>query len=143
MRRRLLTACGLAAAGLGAAGIFLPLLPATPFLLLALLCFARSSERLHRRLLNHRLCGPHLRYYLERRAVPLSVKVSSLALLWLSLGVSAAIVDKPWVDLLLGAVGIGVSLHLLFLRTIPREPQPALEKAPTAPLAAEEAAGPD
>lgn len=121
MRRRLLVACGLAAAGLGAAGIFLPLLPATPFLLLALFCFARSSEKLHRRLLDNRFCGGHLRNYLERRTVPLSTKISSLLLLWASLGVSVIANDKPWLDLLLGTVGAGVSLHLLMLRTIPRE----------------------
>ncbi len=121
VKRRLLVVAGLAAAGLGAAGIFLPLLPATPFLLLALFCFARSSERLHRWLLDNRICGAHLRNYLEQRAVPLSTKISSLALLWASLGASVLVMDSPWVELLLGAIGLGVSLHLLMLRTIPRE----------------------
>jgi len=121
VRQRLLVACGLAATGLGAAGIFLPLLPATPFMLLALFCFARSSDRLHRWLLNNRICGAHLKNYLDHRTVTLSTKVSSLALLWASLGVSVLVINKPWVDLLLGAIGAGVSLHLLMLKTAPSE----------------------
>ncbi len=119
MKRRLLAACGLAATGLGVAGLFLPLLPATPFLLLALYCFARSSARLHRWLMNNRFVGAHLTNYLKYRAVPLSTKLCTLAILWFSLGASLIMVDKPWVDILLSAVGVGVSVHLLSLKTLP------------------------
>ncbi|MCU0605958.1 MAG: YbaN family protein [Candidatus Edwardsbacteria bacterium] len=121
MKRRLLAACGLAATGLGAAGLFLPLLPATPFLLLALYCFARSSERLHRWLLGNRLCGAHLRAYVAYRAVTPATKVCSITILWASLAASALLLDTLIIRILLLAVGIGVSIHLLLLRTVPRE----------------------
>lgn len=120
VKRRLFIICGLAASGLGGIGIILPLLPATPFFLLALFCFARSSDRLHRWLLNNRICGEHLKNYLEHRTVSLYIKVSSMALLWASLGISAIIVHKIWVSIMLCVVGVGVSIHLLMLRTIPK-----------------------
>lgn len=121
MKRWLLIAGGLAATGLGAAGIFLPLLPATPFLLLALYCFARSSARLHRWLLGNRLCGAHLGNYLAYRAVTLATKICSIVILWASLTASALLLDTLIIRIILLAVGVGVSIHLLRLRTVPRE----------------------
>lgn len=119
MKRRLLVACGLAAVGLGAAGIFLPLLPTTPFLLLALYCFARSSDRLHAWLLNHRVLGRYLDNYLKHRAVPPAAKIFLLAVLWPTLAVSAFMIGRPWAAILLLAVGIGVTIHLLSLGNLP------------------------
>ncbi len=60
-RQHVLRALGVAFVGLGFLGVFLPLLPTTPFLLLALACFARSSPAIHDWLINHRMLGPYIR----------------------------------------------------------------------------------
>lgn len=118
-KRALLAACGLAAVGLGVIGIFLPLLPTTPFLLLAAACFFRSSERLYDWLLHHRRLGRYVRQYRENRAIPLKAKLATLALLWATLAFSGlAVVNSLWARLLLLAVGVGVTLHLLAMKTL-------------------------
>jgi len=118
-RRALFTACGLAAVGLGLLGIILPLLPTTPFLLLAAACFIRGSERLHDWLINHRRFGPLIRQYREHHAIPLRTKWATLLLLWATLIFSGLFVlEALWGRLLLLAVGMGVTLHLLSMRTM-------------------------
>jgi uncharacterized membrane protein YbaN (DUF454 family) len=72
-------AFGLLFVGLGVLGIFLPVLPTTPLLLLALACFARSSERLHGWLLSHRAFGPLLKHWHETRSMPRSAKFAAVA----------------------------------------------------------------
>lgn len=102
--------------GIGVLGIFLPLLPSTPFLLLAAACFVRSSEKLYSSLMGHRLLGPFIRNYRDHRAMGSGALVSTLALLWATLAVSAFLTaSSPIVKVLLLAVGIGVTVHLLFL----------------------------
>jgi len=63
-------------------GILLPGLPATPFLLLASYAFARSSKKMHDWLINHRLFGPILTDFLDRKGIRLSVKIASIAIMW-------------------------------------------------------------
>ena len=112
---------GVASVCAGTAGLFIPLLPTTPFLLLALFCFARSSPRLHHWLMNHRIFGPHLTNYLMHRAVLLSIKVLSIAFLWCSLIVSMILVGNLYARAALLVVGIAVSVHLLSLRVIAKD----------------------
>lgn len=100
--------------------MFLPLLPATPFLILAAACFVRSSDRLHRYLFNHRVFGPYIRNYREHRAMGRTTRAVTLAVLWGSLGVTALGFSSSLpVRFLLLAVGIGVTLHLVRLRRPP------------------------
>jgi methylthioribose-1-phosphate isomerase len=73
---------------LGVIGIFLPVLPTTPFLLLAAACFVRSSKSFYLWLIHHRQLGPWIRDYLEGQGIPLKAKVYSIALMWLSIGLS-------------------------------------------------------
>lgn len=75
MRKLFYNAAGCASVVLAFAGLFLPLLPTTPFLLLAAFCFSRGSARLHKWLLNHRTMGPIIRDWEERRAIQPRVKV--------------------------------------------------------------------
>lgn len=106
--------------GVGVLGVFLPLLPATPFLLLAAACFVRSSERLYSSLMSHRLLGTCIRNYRDHRAISRSALVSTLALLWASLAVSAFLTPStPLVRLILLGVGIGVTAHLFHLKRRP------------------------
>jgi uncharacterized membrane protein YbaN (DUF454 family) len=67
--RWLLSSVGGICVGLGVLGIFVPLLPTTPFLLVAAACFVRSSDRLYQRLITHRTLGPYIRNYREHRAI--------------------------------------------------------------------------
>ena len=113
---------GVLAVLLGAIGVFVPLLPTTPFLLLAAACFIRSSERLYTWLTHHRWLGSYIRNYREHHAVTLRAKVVALVLLWTVIGYSAlAVVTSRWSRLVLALVAVGVTLHLLHLRTLTRD----------------------
>lgn len=109
---------GCIAVVLAVLGMFLPLLPTTPFLLLASACFIRGSERMHRWLMNNRLFGEYLRNIENRQGLPLRAKVLALALMWPSLGYSMYIVDRPLVTALLLVTGTGVTVYLLRMKTL-------------------------
>ena len=120
VRRWLLTTIGIISVGLGTAGIFLPLLPTTPFLLLAAACFIRSSDRLYRWLIHNRWFGSYIRNYREHRALPLRAKVIALILLWttMSYSVFALVVNKV-LQVLLLLIAAAVTVYLLSLKTMP------------------------
>ncbi len=119
MARRTLTAAGALCVVIGAVGVVVPLLPTTPFLLLAAACFARSSERFYSWLMNHRWFGPTIRNYRERRGTTRRVKIVSITILWSSIALSSAFLlgNRPAL-LVLALVGIGVTVHLATLHTI-------------------------
>ena len=113
---------GTIAFGLGVIGVFVPLLPTTPFLLLAAACFARSSERLYTWLISHKWFGNYIRHYHEHKAITLRAKVMALTLLWGVIGCTAfGTVTAWWVRALLGIIAVGVTIHLLRLKTLTRE----------------------
>ncbi len=111
---------GLTALALGIAGIVLPLLPTTPFILLAAACFARSSPRFHDWLLNQRVAGPIIREWQTHRAMPRRVKRIAYVLMLLSFGVSILIVPELWHRLMLA--GLGLTLGYFLWRIPEREP---------------------
>lgn len=114
---RLLLVCGgTVAVGVGVIGVFVPLLPTTPFLLLAAFLYARSSKQLHDWLLGNRWIGAYLRRYYECRSMTRRHKTFTLIFLWAVIGLSAAFgVDVWWARLLLGVVAVGVTVHLLWI----------------------------
>lgn len=115
----LLVSGGILCVGLATAGIFLPLLPTTPFLLLAAACFIRSSDRLYQWLIHHKWFGPYIRNYREHKAIPKRTKVVILLLLWGTLAYSAfGVIDTMVWRLPLLLIGIGVTLHVLRLKTL-------------------------
>lgn len=117
LRWALLT-IGFVAVGLAVAGIFLPVLPTVPFLLLALACFARSSSRFYTWLLEHAHLGPMIRPYLQGRGISRSSRRKAIALLWASIAVSMLLLlESPWLRGLLLIVACSVSLYLLRLPT--------------------------
>lgn len=73
---------GTVSLALGIIGIFLPLLPTTPFLLLTAALYFRGSPRLYQWLLNHKCLGPYIRSFRENKAIPLRAKIISLLLMW-------------------------------------------------------------
>ncbi len=94
-------------------GVFLPLLPTTPFLLLASACFARGSTRLHGWLVCNKLFGPYLRDFEAGKGIPRRAKCIAIAMLWASLGWSSSRVGSMAVLGVLAATGIAVSIYLL------------------------------
>jgi len=118
----MLRIAGILCVGLGIVGIFVPVLPTTPFLLLAAAAFVRSSPRLYRWLIHHKWFGNYIRYYREYRAITLRAKVVTLALLWAVIGYTAiGVVEAWWLRALLAAIAIGVSTHVLSLKTLTPE----------------------
>lgn len=100
-------------------GIFLPLLPTTPFLLLASACFARGSERMQRWLYSNKLFGSYLTNIRAGLGIPLRTKMVAIAVLWLSLGFSAWHIPLWWVQCLLLIPGVSVTVYLLRMKTLP------------------------
>lgn len=116
--RLLLVAAGFISVGVAMVGVVVPLLPTTPFLLLAAYLFWRGSPRWHAWLLENRVAGPHLRAYLEQRAVPRRTKMVALAVLWSSLGISAVVVERWYVLAVLVGIGVAVTVHIVRLTTL-------------------------
>jgi len=117
----LLNTIGTVCVGLGVLGIILPLLPATPFLLLASACYVRGSERLNRRLMENKYLGPYIINIKERRGMPLRAKVYTLLLLWPSILFSAYRLDSLPLLLVLVACGMIGTTVVLSLKTLDRE----------------------
>jgi uncharacterized membrane protein YbaN (DUF454 family) len=103
---------------LGFLGIFIPLLPTTPLLLLASFCFVRSSKRINDWLINHRLFGSYINDYLNHRALKKRVKIYALILLWVSLIFSAILISKIYLGIILVIIGTVVSIHIIRLKTM-------------------------
>lgn len=116
--RILLIIIGTLSVAAGVVGILLPLVPTTPFLLLAAWCFARSSERFYGLLVNNRWLGPYIRNYRDGRGMTLRAKVSTLSVLWIAMIIGAGfVVPILWARLLLVGIGVGVTVFLLRLPT--------------------------
>ena len=116
--RALLIILGTLCVVLGVLGMFLPLLPATPFLLLAAVCYGRSSKRFYRWLMTNRWCGEYIRNYREGRGISLRQKVLTILLLWLTIGSTAWLaVALWWVRLILLGIAVGVTIHLVRMKT--------------------------
>jgi len=119
VKRNLLITAGFACLLFGGVGIFIPVLPTTPFLLLAAGLFMRSSSRLYLWITHHRIFGTFIRNYRRFHAVPLRTKVTALVLLWLTIGYSIIwVADVWWLRGLLFLVASAVSVHILRMKTL-------------------------
>ncbi|HVF30141.1 MAG TPA: YbaN family protein [Pyrinomonadaceae bacterium] len=129
IRKAILIFAGTVCVGLGVLGMFLPLLPTTVFLLMAAYCYSRSSERFHNWLLTNRLFGPYIKNYKSGKGISLRQKISTISILWVSIGFSIWLLGgRFWATLLLLAVAIGVTVHLLWIKT--HRPEEELSVAP-------------
>ena len=117
-KRAVLVVAGSLCLGLAVLGLFLPLLPTTPFLLLASACYVRSSERLHGWLMGNRLLGGYIRNFKERRGIPLRAKVTTVALIWLPLAYSVYRLDTLWLEVLLVLMGLTWSVIIFRMKTL-------------------------
>ncbi len=96
----LLTAAGLICVALGAIGVILPLLPTTPFILLAAACFAKSSDRFHQWLLNNSVFGPVIINWRETRSIPKKSKYIAFASIVVSGAISVSLLSSIMLKLL-------------------------------------------
>ena len=130
IKRIALMAGGTVAVALGVAGLFLPVLPTTPFLLLAAVCFSRSSKRFYDWLLSNRWCGAYIRNYREGRGITRRQKAIAILFLWLTIGYTAGFaVSLGWVRLVLLGIAAAVTLHLLWIKTFLPPDSPSSEGA--------------
>ena len=103
--------------GLGIIGIFVPILPTTPFLLLAAACYMRSSERFYRWLTSNRIFGAYVSNYIEGRGMPIRIKVLTILVLWLTIGLTATFgVQNMVIRIVLICVALGVTTHIILIK---------------------------
>lgn len=124
MTRPLWFTVGVTSLAAGAAGAVLPLLPATPFLLLAAYAFARSSPQFHAWLLDHPRFGPVIDDWRRHRCIARRTKVISLAMIAATLAASVALGVPAW---LLAVQAVVLSGSALFIATRPDRPQPSVD----------------
>jgi len=118
----LLLIAGTLCVGLGIIGIFLPIVPTTPFLLLAAACYARSSQKFYTWLITNRVFGSYLKNYREGKGIPLRVKVGTLSLLWITIGFSVIfVIHILWIQSVLFFIAIAVTLHILATKTTQKQ----------------------
>lgn len=115
----LLLAAGIISLLLGILGIFLPLLPTTPFLLLSAFCFVHSSNKFYVWLINHKYLGSYIRNFQIHKALPLRVKIVSISMLWITILTSAIFFVPIFaVKILLIAIAIAVTIHIAHFKTL-------------------------
>ncbi len=118
MIRYVLIIIGSLSVALGFIGIFLPLLPTTPFLLLAAVCYIKGSPALYHWLIEHKLLGRFIKGYLNGEGIPLRAKIFSIALMWLFMAYSGFFIVKiMFVRMILLITAIGVTWHILSIKT--------------------------
>jgi uncharacterized membrane protein YbaN (DUF454 family) len=119
LKSRLFIIAGTIAIGIGVIGIIVPVLPTTPFLLLAAICYMRGSPRLYNLLLSNRFIGSYIRNYLEGRGMSLKMKIWTLSLLWVAIACSAMLAtDSLIIRIILAVVLTGVTIHILLIKTV-------------------------
>jgi len=119
LKRRLFVIAGTIALVLGIVGFIMPVLPTTPFLLLAVICYLRGSKRLSNAILSNRFVGSYIRNYLEGRGMSLKMKIWTLSLLWIAIVCTALLAtDSLIIRIILACVLIGVTVHILLIRTL-------------------------
>ena len=118
--RVFLVIIGSVSLALGVMGIFLPMLPTTPFLLLSAAAWVKASPQLYAWLLNHKVFGEYIRNFREHRAIPLRVKITSVSLVWLTIGycILRVVTEWWWAQLLMGLLAVAISWHILSFKTL-------------------------
>jgi uncharacterized membrane protein YbaN (DUF454 family) len=101
---------------LGIIGIVIPILPTTPFLLLAAACYASSSEKAYNWMLNNKVFGRYIRDYREGKGLPVKIRIFIITFLWITIIISIIFIKILWVQVLLLIIAILVSIHVALIR---------------------------
>jgi hypothetical protein len=103
---------------LGIIGIFIPILPTTPFLLLTAACYARGSKKLYNWLINNRIIGEYIKNYREGKGIPITIKLITIILLWVTIGLSILIfISNYLIQILLLIIAFLVTTHIIMIKT--------------------------
>lgn len=121
MSRKIYFISGIIAVILGVIGIFLPLLPTTPFILLAAFLFEKSSPKFHKMLVKNRYLGKYITNYHEKKGITLKDKVISIIFLTLGIGKGFVKTDSQVMKIIFIAIYLGVTFHILKLKTLEQE----------------------
>ena len=104
---------------LGVIGIILPVLPTTPFLLLAAALYVRSSEKLYQWLINQKYLGTYIRNFREHKAIPLHAKIISISMIWITLiYCTITVSEEIWVKALFLILATTITWHILTYKTL-------------------------
>ena len=117
MKKKLMLVLGWLMVAFGAAGIVLPLLPATPFFLLAAALFSGSSEKAYKNLVKNPWFGPFIEHYRTGRGIRRGRKIQAILTLWGFLALSVCLIQKAWASVLFPVIGLAVTIHLLWIKT--------------------------
>jgi uncharacterized membrane protein YbaN (DUF454 family) len=118
IKRLLFVSLGTLFLGVGLVGIIVPILPTTPFLLLATSFYARGSDKFHNWLLNNRILGAYIKHYIDGKGMPLKIKLFTIVLLWIAISSTVAFaVDELVLRIVLVLVAIGVSVHIALIKS--------------------------
>lgn len=116
MKQIILIVLGVLALVLGGVGIFLPVWPTTPFVLCAAGCFGASSPKLYRKLASTQYFGEYIQNYKSKTGISSKTRWTGIVFLWLMLGISSLIFRTWYIWIILGVVGIAVTVHILMIR---------------------------
>ena len=104
---------------LGILGIFLPLLPTTPFLLLGASCYVKGSERLYSWLINNRFLGVYIKNYREKKGIPMKAKIIAISMLWITMSYTLFfVVSNTYIRAILLFIAAGVTWHVASQKTV-------------------------
>lgn len=113
---------------LGTIGIFLPILPTTPLLLLTAFFYLRSSEKLYRWLMHHRIFGAYIYSYVTYKAVSFKTKVGAISILWLSILFSIYLIDHELLRIMVFIIAVSVTIYISSLQTLSKEKELEMKK---------------
>lgn len=129
MKQKLLILAGHFSLSLGIVGIFLPVLPTTPFLLISAACYFNNSKRFYNWLIGHRIFGRYIRSYMRYGAVSQKARIFSLASLWIVMTLTIVFfVNAGWLRILLFIIALAVTVHLMLLKPLTEEMGNELDK---------------
>lgn len=118
IKKIVLIIIGSISAALGVVGIFLPVLPTTPFLLLAAYCYFEGSPKLYAALLNNRFLGEYIKNFREHKSIPLKTKIFAISMLWLTIGYCILfVIPLLIIKALLFIIALAVTIHILSFKT--------------------------
>lgn len=117
MKKALLSTLGIIFLCFGFVGIVIPILPTTPFVILAATCFATSSPKLYNYMLRSSYFREYIENYKNGTGIQRATKVKSILLLWLSLGISAIFTNSTIMHVVLAFICVGVTVHICLLKT--------------------------
>lgn len=128
MKKFIYITIGLISLTLGIIGLFLPIIPTTPFLLLSTWLFLRSSQRLYNWLTEHPVLGIYIKSYIKYKGIRKTHKIIAISTLWITMSISIFLLDKIIVKVILFTIASIVTFHILSFKTLTKEEIENIEK---------------